>query len=177
MNLYLRYFDEEVLVHNAAEGLEFLASLDDVEVTEEMATDLRKFMNSSAMYPKHVKVNGRSFCIAIKTTAASMEEFKAKGAAPVKAEKAAQKEALAQYAKPQPGWYAAKVVFKRVIFLPETQKSTYVDTTFVCKVKAESAQNCYERVLSHLRGRQDIDSRSQYPSIKSQNFEFEYLGA
>lgn len=180
MNLYIRYFDEETLVHSVAEGLEYLSSIEDVEVTDEMATELQKFMNSSAMYPKHIRVNARSFFIAIKTTANSMEEFKAKGAGAVanqvKVEKVAQKEALAQYGKIQAGWYAAKIVFKRVVMIPETQKSHYVDTTFICKVKADSAQECYNRVLTHLRSRQDVDGRSQFPSIKSPNFEFEYLG-
>ena len=176
MNLYIRFFDEETLVYSVEEALAFLSSLDDVEVTEEMATELQKFMNSSAMYPKHIKVHARSFFIAIKTTAKTMEEFKAKGASQGKEEKAAQKEALANYAKPQPGWYAAKLTFKRVILLPETQKSKYVDTPFVCKVWANSTQECYDRVVAHLRGRQDIDPRSQFPSIKSPNFEFNYLG-
>lgn len=181
MNLYIRFFDEETLVHSVAEGLEYLSSLDDVELNDEIVAELEKFMSSSAMYPKHIKVNGRSFFIAIKTTANTMEEFKAKGAggtvgSQIKMEKAAQKEALAQYGKSQPGWYAAKIVFKRVVLLPETQKSHYVDTPFICKVKAESAQDCYDKVISHLRNRQDIDPRSQFPSIKSANFEFEYLG-
>jgi len=177
MNLYIRFFDDETLVQSVGEALDFLASIEDVEVTDEMVTELHKFMNSSVMYPKHIKVNGRSFFIAIKTTAATMDEFKSKGAGQGKLEKTAQKEALAQYGKSQPGWYAAKIVFKRVVCMPETQKSRYVDTTFVCKVKAESAQNCYDKVLSHLRNRQDIDARSQFPSIKSANFEFEFLGA
>ena len=109
-----------------------------------------------------------------------MEAFKARGTEQIKmdraAQKAAQKEAVAQCAKPQPGWYAAKIVFKRVILHPDTQKFHYVDTPFICKVKAESAQDCYDKVVSHLRNRQDIDPRSQYPSIKSGNFAFEFLG-
>lgn len=176
MNLYIRYFDDETLVHTVEEALHFLSSLDDVEVNEEMACELEKFMSSSAMYPKHIKVRMRSFFIVIKTTANSMEEFKAKGAGQVKLEKAAQKEALASYEQYQPGWYAAKIVFKRVVTMPETQKCHYVDTTFVCKVKADSAHDCYDRVLGHLRDRQDIDVRSQFPSIKSPNFEWDYLG-
>lgn len=176
MNLYIRYFDDETLVHNVAEALNFLSSLDDVEVDGEMAAELEKFMSSSAMYPKHIKVRARSFFIAIKTTAATMEEFKAKGAGQGKAEKNAQREALAQYGKPQPGWYQAKILFKRVILMPDTQKSHYVDTPFVCKVKAGSIQDCYDKVVSHLRSRQDIDPRSQFPSIKSQNFEYSFLG-
>lgn len=176
MNLYIRYFDEEALVHSVEEALDFLSSLEDVEVDEEMASELEKFMSSTAMYPKHIKARARSFFIAIKTTATTMEEFKAKGAGQFKVEKAAQKEALAQYGKAQPGWYSASIVFKRVVSLPETQKSHYVDTSFVCRVKAESAQDCYEKVISHLRSRQDIDTRSQFPSIKSANFEWNFLG-
>ena len=176
MNLYIRYFDDETLVHSVEEALHFLSSLDDVEVNEEITTELEKFMSSSAMYPKHIKVRARSFFIAIKTTAASMEEFKAKGAGQAKVEKAAQKEALASYSKSQPGWYEARITFKRVVLLPETQKSKYVDTPFVCKVWSNSAQECYDKVVAHLRGRQDIDPRSQYPSIKSEKFEFDYLG-
>ena len=176
MNLYIRYFDDETLVHSVEEALHFLSSLDDVEVNEEIVTELEKFMSSSAMYPKHIKVRTRSFFIAIKTTASTMEEFKAKGAGLGKEEKAAQKEALASYSKSQPGLYEARITFKRVVLLPETQKSKYVDTPFVCKVWSNSAQECYDKVISHLRGREDIDPRSQYPSIKSEKFEFDYLG-
>ncbi|MBQ6192466.1 MAG: hypothetical protein IJK51_09230 [Bacteroidaceae bacterium] len=176
MNLYIRYFDEEVLVYSVEEALEFLASLEDVEINDYIRLELEKFMSGSAMFPKHIKVNQRSFFIAIKTTATTMEEFKAKGANQAKPEKVGQKEALASYTKPQSGWYAAKITFKRVIVSAETQKCQYVDTPFVCKVKAESAQDCYDKVIAHLRNRQDIDPRSQYPSIKNQNFEFSFLG-
>jgi hypothetical protein len=176
MNLYIRYFDDETLVYSVEEALHFLSSLDDVEVTEDMAAELEKFMQSSAMYPKHIKVRSRSFFIAIKTTAKDMEEFKAKGASQMKEEKAAQKEALASYSQPQPGWYAAKITFKRVLQNPETQKWHYFDTPFICKVWSNSPQECYNRVVSHLRNRQEIDPRSQFPSIKSANFEYDYLG-
>ena len=67
--------------------------------------------------------------------------------------------------------------FKRVISLPEVQKCHYVDTVFVVKLKAESIQDSYDKVVDHLRNRQDIDLRSQFPSIKGPNFEFEYMGA
>lgn len=176
MNLYIRYFDDETLVYNVHDALEFLASLGDIEITEQLANDLDKFYTGSAMYPKHFKVHARSFFIAIKTTAATMEEFKSKGANQNKAEKSAQQEALAEYAKPQPGWYEAKVTFKRVITLHEVQKCQYVDAVFVARLKAESVQACYDRVMTYLRERQDVDKRSQFPSIKSDNFEFNYLG-
>ena len=176
MNLYIRYFDEETLVYSVEEAMAFLASLDDFEVNDGIQIELEKFLQSSAMYPKHVKVSPRAFFIVIKTTAATMEEFKAKGAGQSKPEKAAMKEALANYGKTQPGWYEAKLTFKRVILIPETQKSQYFDTSFACKVWANSVQECYDRVLDHLRNRQDVDPRSQFPSIKSPNFEFVFLG-
>lgn len=44
MNLYIRYFDDETLVYSVEEALHFLSSLDDVEVTEDMAAELEKFM-------------------------------------------------------------------------------------------------------------------------------------
>ena len=177
MNLYIRFFDEEALVHSVAEALDFLSSLDYFVMNDEIVADLEKFVSSNALYPKHIRVSGRSFFIAIKTTANTLEEFKAKGASGLlKEEKAAQKEMVKQYGKPQPGWYEAKIVFKRVILMPETQKAQYVDAPFACKVKAESVQDCYDKMISHLRNRQDIDPRSQFPSIKSPCFEFNYLG-
>ena len=177
MNLYIRYFDDETLVYSVEEAVNFLSSLEDVEVNEAMVDELKKFWSSSVMYPKHIKVHARSFFIAIKTTASTMEEFKAKGASQNKVEKAAQKEALAQYSLPQPGWYKVKMTFKRGISLPDVQKCHYVDTVFVAKVNAESIQDSYDKVVNHLRNRQDVDVRSQFPSIKGPNFEFEYLGA
>ena len=168
MNLYIRFFEEETLVYSVDEAMAFLSSLEDVEVNEGTRLELEKFMSSSAMYPKHIKVSQRSFFIAIKTTAASMEEFKAKGAGQKAPEKAAQKEAVANFGKAQPGWYEAKIC--------ETQKSQYFDTPFVCKLWANSVQDCYDKVLDHLRSRQDIDPRSQFPSIKSANFEYSFLG-
>ena len=176
MNLYLRYFDEEILVYSVEEALAFLASLGDFEVSDYVRLELEKFMSSTAMYPKHIKVNQRSFFIAIKTTAATMEEFKAKGASSSKGEKPAQKEPPVNYSQSQPGWYAAKMTFRRVLVAADTQKCHYVDTPFVCKLKAESVQDCYDKVVAHLKSRQDIDPRSQYPGIKNANFEYEFLG-
>ncbi|MCH5168970.1 MAG: hypothetical protein J1F27_04955 [Prevotellaceae bacterium] len=177
MNLYIRYFDEETLVYSVEEAVNFLSSLGDVEVNEVMIDELKKFWSSSVMFPKHIKVHARAFFIAIKTTASTMEEFKAKGSVQSKAERTAQKETLVQYGMPQPGWYKVRVTFKRVVTIPEMQKCQYMDTDFVAKVKAESVQDSYDRVISHLRNRQDVDARSQFPSIKGPNFAFEYLGA
>jgi hypothetical protein len=35
---------------------------------------------------------------------------------------------------------------------------------------AQSQRQCFEVVLDHLKNHPDVDPRSQYPSIKSQNF-------
>ena len=40
MNLYLRYFDNEVLVHNVDEALDFLSSIPDIQLTPELEDDI-----------------------------------------------------------------------------------------------------------------------------------------
>ena len=40
MNLYLRYFNQETLVHNVDEALEFLNSIPDITVDDDMKQDL-----------------------------------------------------------------------------------------------------------------------------------------
>ena len=179
MNLYIRYFDDETLVYSVEEALHFLSSLDEVEVTEEMAMELEKFMQSSAMYPKHIKVRSRSFFIAIKTTARTMEEFKAYAAeGPVNEEGGNKdKESLNRaLATENPGWYRAMMKFKRVLPVENTNKFRYVDTDFEVKLKAHSVQDCYNRIVDHLRTRADVDPRSQFPSIRGRNFKAEFLG-
>ena len=108
-----------------------------------------------------------------------MEEFKAAGLAAQEAgarrsdERARLQDALNARAV---GWYDVQLFFKRVLPVPETQKFIYVDTSFGCRVKAVSKQDCYNRVIDHLRTRGDVDSRSQFPSIKGKNFSCEFLG-
>ena len=41
MNLYLRYFDNEVLVHSVDEALDFLSSIPDIQLTPEWKIDIR----------------------------------------------------------------------------------------------------------------------------------------
>ena len=66
--------------------------------------------------------------------------------------------------------------FKRVIAIPGTNKFQYKDTYFTARVKAHSPIDCYNRIIEHLRDRQDVDPRSQFPSAKGKNFKFQYLG-
>ena len=52
MNLYLRYFDDETLVHDVEEALVFLSNLDEIEITPELEADLREYVESADYYPK-----------------------------------------------------------------------------------------------------------------------------
>ena len=76
MNIYLRYFDNETLVSDVEQALDFLQSIPDIDVDDSMATDLRHFVESNVMYPKRYKVKTRAYFIVIKTTASSLEELR-----------------------------------------------------------------------------------------------------
>ena len=144
MNLYLRYFSEETLVHSVDEAVNFLTSLSDFRVDENMINDLRQFAESSVSYPKRYKIRPRVYFIVIKTTANTMEEFKAnnkknatttdstnEAAAPHKNDK------QAELAEEKKGWYEGSIMFKRVIPIQGTGKFQYRDTLFVAKPTAQ----------------------------------------
>lgn len=182
MNIYARYFDHEALLHNLDELVGFLSSLPDINVSAELVNDLSAYLQSSVPYPKRYKVRPRVYFILIKTNAETMDDFKGN-------RKYAPHQASAQRApyekkpfKPttssltQAGWYKGEIYFKRVIRIPGTGKYQYQDTAFAALVRTESAQECYNRIVTHLRGRDDVDARSQFPSIKGQNFSCTYLG-
>ena len=177
MNLYLRYFNQETLVHNVDEALEFLNSIPDITVDDDMKQDLIGYAESNVTYPKRYKIQPRVYFIVIKTTAETMEEFKANS-------KKGTHEPTQQVKNPdvvelcerRPGWYEGALMFKRVIPIPGTGKFQYRDTKFVARVKAQSPQECYNRIIQHLRNRQNVDLRSQFPSAKGKNFNYRYLG-
>lgn len=196
MNLYLRYFDDEVVVKSVDEALQFIAGIQGFNMSPQFEEDFREYVEGQMPYPKRYKVRARVYFIVIKTTAETLEEFKANG-------KSAQGEdnleglemmpdgfvpekprailrpkdqALLRLNDELPGWYEATVNFKRVVRNPVTGKCDYMDTTFVARVKAFSGMDCYNRVIDHLRTRSDIDPRSQFPSAKGKNFQFNYLG-
>ena len=178
MNLYLRFFESEILVKSVSEALDFLQSIPEIDVDEYIAKDLTQYAESEVLYPKRYKVRGRAYFIVIKTTANTLEEFKTIGLQtkdPVHPADA--KEKLSDiFSEERPGWYDATINFKRVVPIIETGKFQYCDTTFKARLKATCIQDCYERVIDHLRSRGDIDPRSQFPSIKGKNFECVYLG-
>ena len=179
MNLYLRYFDNETLVKNVDAAISFLRSISEIDVDEALEADLREYAASNVQYPKRYKVRSRVYFIVIKTLASTMQEFKSHrsgtdgGIDGASKEKAVSAELL-KLNEPRPGWYAGSLVFKRVRLDPETGKFRYTDTPFEAKVKAASAMDCYNRMVSHLQER--VDPRCQYPSPKGKNFSYKYLG-
>lgn len=186
MNIYVRYFDYETVTHSLDELIDFLASLNEIAVDTELVEELSAYINSDIPYPKRCKVRPRVYFILIKTTANNLEEFKAnrKGdgtdtsaAAYYQHDVSSRKEGRMQLIQePNEGWYLGRLNFKRVLLIPGTTKFQYRDTIFSAYVKAESAQHCYNRIVEHLKNRQDVDPRSQFPSVKGSNFNYEFLG-
>ena len=187
MNIYVRYFDNEALVRNLDELFDFLSGLGNITINKMMVDELTNYVNDEANYPKRYKVRPRVYFILIKTTAQTLEEFKANN-------RSAQPSAMAapymsnmggmvrkdsrvyMLQEERDGWYLGRINFKRVLLIPGTQKFQYRDTTFAAYVFTSSAMECYNRIVSHLKNRQDIDPRSQFPSAKGSNFTYEFFG-
>ncbi len=179
MNLYLRYFDRETLVSNVEDALNFLGSIDEIQVTRTLEADVREYVASNVYYPKRYKIRPRVYFIIIKTEAATMSDFKQKKAlrSNVSAQdghRDAPTPAIAQLMESRPGWYEGSIDFKRVVLVPFTGKHEYRDTHVVIDCKAMSGLDCYNRMVEHLKAR--VDPRSQFPSPKGKNFKYRYLG-
>lgn len=183
MNIYARYFDNETVVHSIDELFSFLASLQDINIDDRLIEEITTYINSDIPYPKRQKVRPNIYFILIKTTANSLEEFKANNkhanspqgnySAPISRPKDSRN---AQFEEERIGWYLGRINFKRVILIPGTQKFQYRDTLFAAYVRAVSAKDCYDRIIEHLRNRQDVDDRSQFPSHRGANFTYEFVG-
>ena len=182
MNLYLRYFDNEILVHNVDDAIDFLRSRPEIGMNANIENDIRDYVASDVFYPKRYKVRQRVYFIIIKTTAATMLDFKQKKAlhtmpqqnTPVMDKRDLTTNVITRLNEERPGWYEGALDFKRVVMIPATGKHEYRDTHFVVQCKAMSGIDCYNRIVDHLRGR--VDTRSQFPSAKGKNFHFKYLG-
>lgn len=181
MNLYLRYFDKETLVHNVDDALDFLRSIPEIGMNDNLESDVRDYANSDVFYPKRYKIRPRVYFIIIKTTADTMLDFKQKKALHSNPQNGSSQDkhdlvscALNRLTEERPGWYEGELDFKRVVLVPSTGKHEYRDTQFVARCKANSGLDCYSRIVEHLRDR--VDSRSQFPSAKGKNFHFQYLG-
>jgi Ulp1 family protease len=185
MNLYVRYFAHETFVNTADEAVSFLEAIPEIKVDQNMVSRIKTFADGPSIYPYHLKVSFNNYVIIIKSEANSMEEFKElqqqkemqKGEPiPVLSQNQERKKTIQEILnEPRPGWYEASLNFKRVVLIPETSKFQYKDTLFRVKCKAQSPIDCYNRIVDHLRNRQDVDPRSQFPSSKSTNFQFKYL--
>lgn len=196
MNIYARYFNQEALVHDYDELMGFLSSIPEIMVTQRMEEDVKAYVDSDMPYPKRYKIRPRVYFILIKTNAQSMEEFKANHREGAEGSSVVQTSnndmvrqamvpepiynkkdfKLAQLAEERAGWYLGTIVFKRVIQIAGTTKFRYQDTTFQAYVRAHSGQECYDRIIEHLKNRSEIDLRSQFPSARGNSFSFEYVG-
>ena len=161
MNLYLRYFDNETLVSNADEAIDFLRSIHDISVTPDLEADVREYAASDVYFPKRYKVRAHVYFIVIKTVAATMLDFKQKkglrnGPANVVPERRVTTDNLMMHLTAlREGWYEGELNFKRVVMIPSTGKHEYRDTRFVARCKATSGEDCYNRIVDHLRSQVD----------------------
>ena len=182
MNIYARYFDQDILVYNLDELIDFLSSIPDIQVTQELVDDIRNYIEGDMPYPKRYKIRPRVYFILIKTTAESLEAFKAnKKQAPMPTNEIdndmqnKKDMRMSLLTQENPGWYKGTIKFKRVILIPGTGKFQYQDTTFSALTKAYSGMDCYNTIINHLKNRQDVDLRSQFPSAKGNSFDFKFI--
>lgn len=178
MNLYIRYFNDETVVHSAHAAIEFLSSIPEIECDEFLQKNIIQYAESAIAFPKRYKVRGKNYFIVIKTTAETLAEFKANGGRPTEEKNVIsqrKEEEMNQIKAYRPGWYNAGLLFQRAVTTPEG-KCLFVETDFRVRLKAMSIQDCYDRIVEHIRNRQDIDPRSQIPSVKGRNFSYQYLG-
>ena len=184
MNLYVRYFDYETLATNMNEVAEFISSIKEINVDENSLARVKNFWESDNAYPFRLKVSFSNYVLFLKTDAHDLPEFKyleqlrkenkGDGVAPqTMSEK--KRSLLDALNEPKEGWYEATLMFKRVVQIRTTNKFQYRDTRFKVRRKAASPMDCYNRVVEHLRNRQDVDPRSQFPSAKSANFVYTFL--
>ena len=138
MNLYLRYFDNEILVHTVDEAIDFLSSIEEIGMDANLEHDIRQYAESEIYYPKRYKIRPRVYFIIIKTEAETMEDFKNKKALRTPSEnsdKPMVTPVLARLNERREGWYEGIVDFKRVLLVPGTGKFEYRDTRFVARGK------------------------------------------
>ena len=181
MNLYLRYFDKETLVHDVDDAIDFLASIQEIGMNPDLEADIRDYVASDVYYPKRYKIRPRVYFIIIKTEAPTMLDFKQKKALrsnPANVSNPDQRDfvptVVSKLAEQRSGWYEGSLDFKRAVMIPGTCKHEYRDTHFVAACKANSGLDCYNRIVEYLKER--VDNRSQFPSSKGKNFKFTYLG-
>lgn len=184
MNLYVRYFDNETVAKDTNEAIEFLSTLPEVKIDNNAASRINTFLESSNLYPFRLKVSYSNYVLFLKTEAETLEQFKEEERLRKEQKFDSRTMSMAEKKKTildalneeHVGWYEASLMFKRVVVIPETGKFQYKDTRFTVRLKGVSAHDCYNRIIDHLKGRDDVDPRSQFPSVKSNNYEYKFLG-
>ncbi|MBP3243911.1 MAG: hypothetical protein J6M59_02230 [Bacteroidaceae bacterium] len=208
MNLYVRFFDQEVVVPNVEAALEFLESIPEVSLKNVQKKQLIDFVEGPKSYPCRIKLKGQVYFLVIKTEVSTLEEFKKnansnssasnapKAMAPIPNGDTSVNLSASDFPysdlistgpklipsrvdilmEENPGWYECKLIFKRAIPKTDYSPFRYEDTQFVVQLKGKSGFDCYSQMINHLKNRQDIDARSQYPSMKGNNFSFKFLG-
>lgn len=183
MNLYVRYFDHECVAKNIDEALDFLSTIEEIKLDSNAASRVATFLSSPNLYPFRLKVSYSNYVLFLKTEAETLEQFKIEEQQrkEQKADRAAtlaerKKSILDALSEEQIGWWEVCLTFKRVLTIPETGKCKYVDTPFRVRLRANSALDAYNRIVDHLQSRPDVDPRSQFPSAKSDKFEYTFQG-
>ena len=183
MNLYVRYFDREYLAKSVEDAIGFLQSIEEIKLESNAASRITTFLNSSNIYPFRLKVSYSNYVLFLKTAAETLEQFKEEEAlrkeqnlerVVTMAER--KKSILDALNEEKIGWWEAGLTFKRVLTIPETGKCKYVDTPFRVRLRAFSAMDAYNRIIEHLKNRPEVDPRSQFPSAKSDKFEYQFIG-
>ena len=182
MNLYVRYFSNEAVVKTADEALDFLATIPEIRLENSARNRINTFIKSSNLYPFRLKVTYSNYVLFLKTEAETLEQFKEEEAMR-RAQKNEDTPSISERKKTimdalnaeKKGWWLTSLKFKRVITMPHSGKCQYVDTTFTVRQIANSAMDAYNRLIDHLKSRSDVDPRSQFPSAKSANFEYQFL--
>lgn len=182
MNLYVRYFSHETVARSVDEALDFLASIPEIKIENNTRSRINTFLRSSNLYPFRLKVTFSNYVLFLKTEAETLEAFKEEEAMrraqkndPAAAISERKKTILDALNAERRGWWLTSIKFKRVITMPHTGKCQYVDTTFTVKQIASSPMDAYNRLVDHLKNRDDVDPRSQIPSAKSSNYEYKFL--
>ena len=123
MNLYLRYFDREVLVTNVDDAIAFLAEIEEIGMNPVLERDIRDYVASDVIFPKRYKVRPRIYFIIIKTEASTMQDFKDKKAVhtSVGGVKPATPTVL-RLNEERYGWLEGSIDSKRVLIVPGTGK-------------------------------------------------------
>lgn len=175
MNYYARYFDSEGVFPTPQALVDFISSIPQITMTEDLSDAIFQFCADKTSFPRHFRLPNKSTFIVIKTNASSLSEFKTRGAngGVIPSEKKDVVRTPLDDIKE--GLYDVSMTFRRAVVNPDTRKCGFVDENFRVEMHAESPRQCFETVLDYLKRHPEVDPRSQFPSIRSSNFKARLL--